>query len=70
MNNRPVSSLEACLETRFIARPDRRSADATLKYGIPVGVGDTMGPTALARNLRTIPVVIDLVKRMEDRNYG
>ena len=34
-------------------------------YRIPVGVGDTMGPPALARNLRTIPVVIGLVRDME-----
>ena len=44
---------------------DRRSAEVCLKYGVPVGVGDTLGPPALARNLRTIPVVVDMVRRME-----
>ncbi len=44
---------------------DYRGFEVCLKYGIPVGVGDTLGPPALARNLRTIPVVLALAKRME-----
>lgn len=44
---------------------DFRSFEVTLKYGIPVGVGDTLGPPALARNLRTLPVIVDIVRRME-----
>ena len=45
---------------------DFRSVEVCAKYGIPVGVGDTMGPPALARNLRTIPVVLSLVRDMEE----
>lgn len=44
---------------------DERSWEICINYGIPVGVGDTLGPAAFARNLRTIPVVVDLVKKME-----
>ncbi len=44
---------------------DQRGYEVCLKYGIPVGIGDTMGPNALARNLRTIPVVVKLIKNME-----
>lgn len=44
---------------------DFRSFEVCAKYGIPVGVGDTLGPTALARNLREIPVVLDIVRDMD-----
>ena len=44
---------------------DFRSFEVCAKYGIPVGVGDTLGPTALSRNLRAIPVVVNLIKNME-----
>jgi alpha-galactosidase len=45
---------------------DYRSFEVCAKYGIPVGIGDTMGPAALARNLRTVPFVVQLVKEMEE----
>ncbi|MCJ8332023.1 MAG: hypothetical protein HRT89_21885 [Lentisphaeria bacterium] len=44
---------------------DCRAAEVCNKYGIPVAIGDTLGPPALIRNLRTIPVCVDLVRRME-----
>ncbi|MBA3710297.1 MAG: hypothetical protein H0W83_15920 [Planctomycetes bacterium] len=44
---------------------DMRSFEVCAKYEIPVGVGDTLGPAALARNLRTIPVIRQLVRDME-----
>ncbi|HTL52550.1 MAG TPA: hypothetical protein VL860_08260 [Planctomycetota bacterium] len=44
---------------------DYRSISACLKYGIPIGIGDTLGPNALARNLREVPVVVDLARAME-----
>ncbi|MBA2482500.1 MAG: hypothetical protein H0V44_17690 [Planctomycetes bacterium] len=44
---------------------DFRSFEVCAKYGIPSATGDTMGPTALARNLRTIPVMLQLVRDME-----
>jgi len=44
---------------------DMRSWEVCAKYGIPVGVGDTLGPAALARNLREIPVVIEIARTME-----
>ena len=44
---------------------DYRSFEVCAKYGIPVGVGDTLGPAALARNLRTVPVVVEIARDME-----
>ncbi len=44
---------------------DFRAFEACAKHGIPVGIGDTMGPPALARNLREIPVVLEIVRDME-----
>jgi len=44
---------------------DFRSFEVCAKYGLPVGVGDTLGPAALARNLREIPVVVGIVRDME-----
>ena len=44
---------------------DFRGVEACAKYGIPVGVGDTLGPTALARCLREIPEVVAIAKDME-----
>lgn len=35
------------------------------KYGIDVNVGDTRGPSGIFRALRTIPVMLDIVKDME-----
>ena len=45
---------------------DFRSFEVCQKYGIPVGIGDTLGPPALARNLRTLPFVDQLVTEMEN----
>jgi len=41
---------------------DFRSWEVCAKYGIPVGVGDTLGPPALARNLRSVPVVVEIAR--------
>ena len=37
-----------------------------LKYGIDQCVGDTMGPGGIFRGLRTIPVLIDIARDMEE----
>jgi len=44
---------------------DYRGFELCNKYNIPVAIGDTLGPNPLFRNLRTIPVVVDLVRDME-----
>lgn len=46
---------------------DVRTRDVCYRHGIPVGVGDTMGPAALARNLRTVPVAVGIAREMERR---
>ena len=35
------------------------------KYGVDINVGDTRGPSGIFRALRTIPVMLDIVKDME-----
>jgi alpha-galactosidase len=47
------------------AEADMRAAEVCDKYGIPVAIGDTLGPAALARNLRHLPVVLDIARDME-----
>jgi alpha-galactosidase len=44
---------------------DFRSFEVCAKYGIPVGVGDTLGPAALARNLRELQHVVAIARDME-----
>ncbi|MBN1460377.1 MAG: hypothetical protein JXA57_12640 [Armatimonadetes bacterium] len=44
---------------------DIRSFEVCAKYAIPVGVGDTLGPAALARNLRSVPVVFEIARDVE-----
>jgi len=44
---------------------DMRAAEVCAGYGIPVAVGDTLGPAALARNLRHLPVVLEIARDME-----
>ena len=36
------------------------------KYGISINVGDTRGPSGIFRALRTIPVMLDIVKDIEE----
>ena len=36
------------------------------QYGVDINVGDTRGPAGIFRALRTIPVMLDIVKDMED----
>jgi len=44
---------------------DMRAAEVCAKHGIYVTIGDTMGPAALARNLRTLPVVLEVARDMD-----
>lgn len=44
---------------------DMRAAEVCGAHGIPVAIGDTLGPAALARNLRTLPVVLEIARDME-----
>jgi alpha-galactosidase len=37
-----------------------------LKYGVDQCIGDTLGPGGIVRGLRTIPVLLDIVKDMEE----
>ena len=37
-----------------------------LKFGIPQNTGDTVGPGGIFRGLRTIPVIVDILKDMKE----
>ncbi len=41
-----------------------------MKYGIDINVGDTRGPAGVFRALRTVPVVMDIVRDMEKHCPG
>ena len=43
----------------------RNDVEIPKKYGIDTNVGDTRGPSGIFRALRTIPVMLDIVKDME-----
>ncbi len=43
----------------------RHDIEIPKKYGIDTNIGDTRGPSGIFRALRTIPVMLDIVKDME-----
>ena len=43
----------------------RHDIEIPKKYGVDTNIGDTRGPSGIFRALRTIPVMIDIVKDME-----
>src|SRR3989339_125467 len=43
----------------------RHDIEIPFKYGIDINVGDTRGPSGIFRALRTIPVMLSIVKDME-----
>ncbi|MCX6018316.1 MAG: alpha-galactosidase [Chloroflexi bacterium] len=43
----------------------RHDIEIPKKYGVDTNIGDTRGPSGIFRALRTIPVMIDIIKDME-----
>jgi len=43
----------------------RHDIEIPKKYGVDINVGDTRGPSGIFRALRTIPVMLDIVRDME-----
>ena len=43
----------------------RHDIEIPKKYGVDTNIGDTRGPSGIFRALRTIPVMVDIVKDME-----
>jgi alpha-galactosidase len=43
----------------------RKDIEIPKKYGIDINVGDTRGPSGIFRALRTIPVMLDIIKDIE-----
>ena len=50
------------------AEADFRSFEACARNGVLTMIGDTLGPAALARNLRTVPIVVELAREIERIN--
>ncbi len=46
--------------------PIRWEIDIPLKYGVDQCIGDTMGPGGIFRAMRTIPVLLDIARDMEE----
>ena len=59
-----ANAVVLCITTGGL-EAQQRTFEVCYKYGIRVAIGDTLGPWALARTLRSVPVVIDIVKQME-----
>jgi len=43
----------------------RHDIEIPKKYGVDINVGDTRGPSGIFRFLRTVPVMLDIVRDME-----
>ncbi|MGD2176175.1 MAG: alpha-glucosidase/alpha-galactosidase, partial [Candidatus Brocadiaceae bacterium] len=46
--------------------PIHREIDIPLKHGVDQCIGDTMGPGGIFRAMRTIPVMVDIARDMEE----
>lgn len=44
----------------------KKDIDVCLEYGIRHVIGDTIGPAALARSLRTVPVMLDIARDIRE----
>ena len=44
----------------------RHDIEIPMKYGVDINVGDTRGPSGILRALRTIPVMLDICRDMEE----
>ena len=42
-----------------------KDIEIPMKYGVDINVGDTRGPSAIFRFLRTVPVLLDICKDIE-----
>jgi len=43
----------------------RHDIEIPMKYGVDINIGDTRGPSGIFRALRTIPVMLDIIKDVE-----
>ena len=46
--------------------PIRREIEIPLKYGIDQSIGDTLGPGGVFRALRTVPIMLDICRDVEE----
>jgi alpha-galactosidase/6-phospho-beta-glucosidase family protein len=44
-----------------------RDLDFSARFGLPLPIGDTVGPAGISRALRNVPVLVDLARAMEQR---
>ncbi len=62
-----LEGADAVLCTILVGGTDvwRHDIEIPKKYGVDTNIGDTRGPSGVFRALRTIPVMLDIVKDME-----
>ena len=62
-----LNNADAVVTTILTGGTDVWQYDITIpmKYGVDINIGDTRGPAGVFRALRTIPVMLDIVKDME-----
>jgi alpha-galactosidase len=62
-----LKGADAVLCTILVGGTDvwRHDIEIPKEYGIDINIGDTRGPAGIFRALRTIPVMLDIVKGME-----
>lgn len=62
-----LKDADAVLVTILVGETDiwRHDIEIPKKYGVDTNVGDTRGPSGIFRALRTIPVMVSIVKDME-----
>ena len=44
-----------------------RDLDVSARFGLPLPIGDTVGPAGISRALRNVPVLVDVARAMEQR---
>jgi alpha-galactosidase len=62
-----LKGADAVVVTILVGSTDVWKYDITIpeKYGVDINIGDTRGPSGIFRSLRTIPVMLDIVRDME-----
>lgn len=61
---RDASYVVVCISTGGLESM-RRDLEVSERFGVPMPVGDTVGPAGISRALRNVPVMIDIARAME-----
>jgi alpha-galactosidase len=63
-----LKGADVVLTTILVGETDiwRHDIEIPKKYGVDINVGDTRGPSGIFRFLRTVPVMLDIVRDLEE----